>query len=131
MKGKTKRPLSEVSFIPLQTPVNVQAGLREGLLFSFDEYWQLLPRSEPVNSLYLWSRCTKPLGFEGRGLRESTAPFLRCLKSQGDFQTVLVLRKKGRDPRSMQRKSWEILGFSFSLLWVCVTKYFNARSRQE
>lgn len=36
MKEKNKRPLSEVSFILLQTPVNVQADLREGLLFSFE-----------------------------------------------------------------------------------------------
>lgn len=90
MKGKNKRPLSEVSFIPLQVPVDVRAGLREGLLSSFDKYWQLLPRSEPVNSSYLWSRCTQPLGFEGKGLWESTAPFLRCSESQGELQTALV-----------------------------------------
>lgn len=35
-EGKNKRPLSEVSFILLQTPVNVQADLREWLLFSFE-----------------------------------------------------------------------------------------------
>lgn len=88
-----------------------------------DKHWQLLPRSEPANSLYLWSWCIKPLGFEGKGLQESTAPFLRCLKSHGDFQTVLTLMKKGRNPRSMQHlNAWETLGFSFLLLWVCVAK---------